>query len=165
VLARLSRLRYKDLEATFDRELREAEEEAKRIPSLSPRRELPAADELADYDRVFRLVPISPRAAITEAWREVELATAKAAASSGIDVGSHHIAGTRHMRLLSAQDVVPPEVLGVYDRLRRLRNGAAHAADFDIDVQEAERYVDIALGLARRLNSIGNANDERHRSP
>lgn len=36
----------------------------------------PAAEQLSDYDGVLRFVPISLRAAITEAWPEVEFAAA-----------------------------------------------------------------------------------------
>jgi len=149
VLTRLSRLKYKGVEATFERELEAIEAEVEAIPG---RRALPPSADVDD-DRVLRLAAISPRASITEAWREVELATMRAAQAQRIDVAGP-IAETRALRTLVAQGRVSEDVLPIYDRLRRLRNQAAHAQDFEIDADEAQRYASLALELARTLNGL-----------
>lgn len=156
ILSRLSHLKYKDLEAQFNRELGQVEEEAKKIETISQPGQLPSPEEESEYDRITRLVSISPRAAITEAWREIELATLKASRASGLDADTRHIAGTRHMRELVSRGLLSERILPIYDRLRRLRNRAAHVEEFAIDVADAERYIDVAINLARQLNRIGN---------
>lgn len=163
VLSRITHVKYKDIEAKFDRELQAAEDEAKALPLLPPPglppaptgKPLPLRPSIVRYDHVVRLISVSPRAAITEAWRELELATSRAAKTVGLDLEAGRIAGTRHIRELVQRDVLPKSVLPVYDRLRKLRNEAAHVADFDISVSEAERYIDVANSLTQVLDQIG----------
>jgi hypothetical protein len=153
VIGRLTHVKYKDWEAQFDRELREAERRAKEIPEVhrEPRLQLP---ESTEHERVLRLAQISPRAAVVEAWREVELATSRAARVAGLSVEGR-IAGTRHFQKLVQQEVVAGSFVPLYEQLRRLRNEAAHAPEFEIDQAEAERYVDLALAIVLALDRVG----------
>jgi hypothetical protein len=153
VVARLSRVKYRDVEATFERELEAIEAEVEAIPGPKVRASSAAVDE----DRVMRLAAISPRASITEAWREVELATMDAARAQDIDV-SGHIAGTRIVRQFVQRGLVNQNVLPIYDRLRRLRNSAAHSHDFQLDADEAQRYASLAIELARGLHELAGSN-------
>ena len=148
VLARLSRLKYKELEATFDEGLREVEklahaatipppERVKQIESLTPGTE----------ERLTRLVEISPRAAITEAWIEVESAISFAAERLDIS-NKDHISQPKLVQMLHEKGIMNNEVVTTYNRLRSLRNEAAHTQDFALSITETERYVDLAKGLA-----------------
>ena len=151
VIRRLSHVKYKEWEARFEKDLREAEENAKRIPVPVER---PAEiSEPSEYDRIVRLVEVSPRAAVTEAWREVEVATARAVQAAGLNVEAR-IAGTRRIHQLVQRELIPESIVPVYTQLRHLRNQAAHAVDFEIEASEAERFADLALGIATRLNEI-----------
>jgi hypothetical protein len=154
VVSRLTRVKYKDLEAQFDRELREAEKRAKEIPEVRGDSRLHLQGS-AEHPRLFRLAQISPRAAVVEAWREVELATSRAARAAGLPVEGR-IAGTRHLQKLVQQGVVGGSFVPLYEQLRRLRNEAAHAAEFDIDQTEAERYLDVALTIVDGLDRVGS---------
>lgn len=153
VFRRLSHLKYRDLEAKFEKGLREVEENARGILATTDMPQI--RPQPHEYDRIIGLVEISPRAAITEAWREVELATAQAAAAAGIDVEGR-IAGTRHIQQLVQRELAPPTIIPVYNQLRRLRNRAAHGAEFEVDTAEAERFADLALGIAVELNRIAD---------
>jgi len=42
----------------------------------------------------------------------------------------------------------------VYTQIRRLRNQIAHTFEFEIDSVEAERIVELALGIAAELNQV-----------
>jgi len=70
-------VKYKEWEANFQKDIREAEENAKKIPVID--KTLPKIAESSEYERILRLIEISPCSAVTEAWREVELATARKA--------------------------------------------------------------------------------------
>ena len=148
VLARLSRLKYKDIEATFDESLREVERIAHAVTLHPPEREIqiesltPGAEE-----RLNRLVEISPRAAITEAWIEVESAISFAAQQ--LDISNKDGRPQPNLvQMLHEKAIMNNEVVTTYNRLRSLRNQAAHAKDFALSITETERYVDLAKGLA-----------------
>ena len=48
----------------------------------------------------------------------------------------------------------------LYTNLRKLRNRAAHSPELDLDMAEAIRFVDLALGLANRLKSLTKTKNE-----
>ncbi len=148
VLARLSRLKYKELEATFDESLREVERIAPAVTLPPSEREMqiesltPGAEE-----RLTRLVEISPRAAITEAWIEVESAILFVAEQLDIS-NKDGIPQTRLVQMLHEKRIMDTEIVTTYNRLRLLRNEAVHSQDFPLSIAEAERYVNLAKGLA-----------------
>jgi len=151
IIRRLSHVKYKEWEANFQKDIREAEENAKKIPVID--KTSPKIAESSEYERILRLIEISPRSAVTEAWREVELATARAARSTGLNVEGQ-IAGTRHIYQLAQRNIIPEGIMPVYTQIRRLRNKIAHTFEFEIDSVEAERIVELALGIAAELNQV-----------
>jgi hypothetical protein len=117
---------------------------------------------LSSYDRFLRIAEISPRAAIMEAWRDIELATKQVADVAGISVGGN-IAGVKVIRQLAKRDLLPPTVASAYDGMRKLRARAAHAADFAIEQEEAERYIETANQLFMELKVLKLAiNSSKH---
>ena len=81
---RLSSFKYKEFEARFDEELRQVKQVAGAVrtgkieaPKSSP--------EPTEYEELLRIAEVSPRAAIAEAWRRVELAATEAARVAHID--------------------------------------------------------------------------------
>jgi hypothetical protein len=145
--SRLSSLQYKDFKAGFERDLKRLEGEVQalpaevRVPTDAPASENKAA--LSSYDRLVRIAEISPRAAIMEAWRDIEVTTKKVADAHGLSVDGA-VAGVKAIRDIVGRGLLPRSVIGVYEQMRRLRARAAHAADFAIDSEEAERYIDTA---------------------
>jgi hypothetical protein len=112
-----------------------------------------------------RLAEILPRAAIIEAWREVELAIEHAAISEGLTT-PRSLAGTTHSeypgvqaspavlaRLLFEKHVIDEATLSVLEQLRQLRNQASHLPNFQPSVDDAKEYVRLALALAFRIHS------------
>jgi hypothetical protein len=81
---RVSSLKYREFEARFDRELRAVNDEAKSLQAGQIDASAQSA-EPSEYDRLIRIAEVSPRAAISEAWRSVELAAANAARVAGVD--------------------------------------------------------------------------------
>jgi hypothetical protein len=148
VLGRLSRLKYKQLEATFDESLREVEKIAHAV-MLPPTERVRQTETLTPgaEERLDRLVEISPRAAITEAWLEVESAISFAGDKLGIS-NAGALSQANLVQMLHEKGIMNVGVLITYNRLRSLRNEAAHAQDFALSIKETERYVDLAKGLA-----------------
>ncbi|TOD07494.1 hypothetical protein CGJ72_23670, partial [Vibrio parahaemolyticus] len=78
ILLNLSKFKYGDFEASFDKDLRPVEETVKEVNEVVG----DTADTIRDVynyvlDNILRSAELSPRLAITDAWREVESNTIK----------------------------------------------------------------------------------------
>ncbi len=149
LLGRMSTFKYKEMEAKFEKELLKAETEAKKIITSEGKtwEEASARGVTTQHEQFQRIANISPRAAIIESWLDVEVAIIAAAEKAGLEVkppiNIHQLA----MHLFSMK-VLNNEVISVYQSLRKLRNQAAHMADFTLSYEEAIKYLDLALGVA-----------------
>ncbi len=156
VLSRLTRLKYKDLDADFGSAVRELEEEAQKIdisPALPPAKaETPMtgpSDRLAEAER---LVSDFPEPAVARAWQSVEDVLLEVATRLGVVRG----ANVRAMPLSIAAALVSSghidrgtvELLG---RMRKLRNLAVHGGGMPISSDEAREFVALARGISERL--------------
>lgn len=54
------------------------------------------------------------------------------------------IAGVKAIQELVNRGLLPSMLLSIYERLRRLRSRAAHAPDFVVDEEQAERFIEAA---------------------
>lgn len=159
----LSKLRFRGLEVEFDKSLKDAEDKARGLRLASPEdiKGIPEAlVPTSAYERLLEVAVISPRAAVTEAWRTIEFCTMEAAKAHGIEVRGA-IAGTRVIRKLVQREILEGGALGLYENLRKMRNKAAHAYEFEIDSEDAVRYVDLALSMANSLQMLFNKNKEK----
>jgi len=150
ILSRMSKLKYKDIEATFEHELSQVENrrEVYTEPEEQAQPETPA--EKSGYAQLLRIADVSPRAAVTESWRKIESAVDKVAAGMGMDT-KNPMSGVKAIRSLIQQKRVDPSLLEDYNSLRKLRNQAAHAEEFEISQTEAERYAGLAIEIASFL--------------
>jgi hypothetical protein len=99
------------------------------------------------------IAAVSPRAAILEAW--IDLEQAARAALKRRHAGLDAAALRQPIALASAlaeHGVLKPRRLAVFDELRNLRNAAAHAERFRLEPSAAVGYVGLAKGLASELD-------------
>lgn len=150
LLKRISQLKYKDVEASFDEGLAKAEANAAVIenPPLTITRQPEFSDRL---EQLRRIADVSPRASILEAWVLVE----EAAAKSGFVQGA---SSPRVNPFLFVEELVrlgklPIGSTSLVEQLRRLRNQAAHLPDFSITQDEADRYLQIAAKASELILS------------
>lgn len=148
ILSRLSHLKYKDIEANFTLELEKAENTADiiNIPQLEEKE----TNHTLDKQQLTRISEISPRAAIFEAWFNVENEIKNISDSLNLLLPEKghdlHI-----MKSLQENNIVNDEAMELYYRLKKLRNEAVHTPDFNIDSKEARRYLDLSKGLIAYL--------------
>jgi hypothetical protein len=149
----LQRLKYKDLELEFDRQLKEAEAEvADELPPSSAPALLPGVS-----DTIIELARVSPRAAVTEAWREVEAAAVEAARRNKISLnGERSTSPLRLIRALERAGLVDSDKRALFHDLRNLRNQAVHAPEFALSTEAALDYVSLARRLAEYLRRLGD---------
>ena len=105
---------------------------------------------------ISKLAEISPRSAVIEAFREVELTASKAVSkltdpSSG--GGARSIA---RLRLQLESTSLSKDDLDLLQQLGILRNKAAHYKDFDLHGMPIQTYIKLSLGLASRISAVGN---------
>jgi len=162
VFSRLSHLKYKDLEAKFEfeKDLDKAEEKSSSLPVLTEE-QLGYKDE--NYERLLEIAKFSPRAAILEAWIEVERAVMMLVQDLGLK-GLHRVPTYRALRTLVEREVVPIDISALYQDLRVLRNQAAHEEDFRPNMRQTERYLSLTLQLAaaiQALQTTGKVDNEK----
>lgn len=151
---RLSRLKYGDWEANFSRELEKAEEEAnsvslpKTVGTEQPETVLP------NIDHLLEVADVSPQAAILVAWPYVEESIREASERLDLDTDDT-VSQYRMMQRLIQAEAVAPEMKALYNRLRHLRNEAAHYHDFELGSEEAERYIQLIDRLIKYIKSVG----------
>lgn len=155
IFERVSKVKYRDFEAEFGRDLQDAEQKAEEV-KLPPPQDIKRATEpitlASSYDRLFELAAWSPRAAITEAWLRVEASIEEAAGVLQIEPRARR-AGREIIVELVQREKLPQNIVGLYDGLRKMRNNAAHAIEFEINPKEATSYVDLALGVALQIRN------------
>jgi hypothetical protein len=138
----LQRLKYGDLELDFGRKVQElAAKATSELPSSEGAR--PSLTEIA-Y--------LSPRAAVLEAWLELEAAAMDASKRHHLNLTSREMRSPLALgQALEKAGILDGKKLEIYHRLRNLRNAAAHAADFAFDPEVAIEYADLADRLVKHI--------------
>jgi hypothetical protein len=154
IASRISTLSYGDMKAEFEKDLDKLEKDVKELSvketSINIKHPKNDTVTLDSYERLSRIAEISPRAAIMEAWRDIEVTTKQVTDAYGIS-SQGQIVGVRAINELVQKHLLPQSVISVYEQMRRLRSRAAHAADFAISADEAKRYIDTAYRFHNTL--------------
>ena len=148
-------LKFKDFEIDFGRRLEELEAEADEaeLPSIPPpTTEAPGEPrrETDYWETIEGLSEVSPRAAISEAWRRVEWAIDDHFRRLGLERPRSY---QGMLRALRAQERPIPPAMTLFQELRVLRNRAVHARDFDIDPQRAIEFAQLADRIVASIES------------
>ncbi|WP_447215411.1 DUF4145 domain-containing protein [Citrobacter pasteurii] len=150
LILRLSRIKMGGAEAEFAENLDVAEALAVDTPVVN------IQDAVHDEDTEFsrrlsalqRIADVSPRAAIMESWLLIEEAAGKAGFVQGATIPRINI--PLFLDWLAREHRIDKNTAKLVEKMRHLRNSAAHLRDFELTRDEAERY----LKLATRLSLI-----------
>jgi hypothetical protein len=145
LLPQLTRIKYKDFEAEFSRDL-------ERIKETSDYQQIEASPLAERETELLSLAELAPNAAVLEAWREVER-TAKQLLNREGHAPDYAIGAPYRLmeRLLEKTQLLPQKDIKVFRELRTLRNKVAHAENYDISAGQAAEYVKLAMFLAGRM--------------
>ncbi len=141
----LRKLKYKELELEFSEGLKELKPPAENLQFQGPKG---AASDLE------RLAEVSPRAAIIEAWLQIEAEASRVAASFW--TGSNREVFRNYAKLgdyLEQCKVLNSRQAQNFRKLRELRNKAAHYETLEIDENAASVYVHAAVELVEHLRA------------
>lgn len=148
----LENLRYKELELKFSREIKQLQRE---IPDEvdTVTGEQISHSEATQSERLGQLVEMSPRLAIIEAWRLVELSAVEILRklSNKPSVTLHSTSDL--LNALKDNGFVKGDVYRFLQRLLFLRNRASHSSDFAVAEEDARRYTHNSLSVVVYLKS------------
>jgi hypothetical protein len=95
---------------------------------------------------------ISPRAAVVEAWLDLEAAAMEASKRHNLNLTSKEIRSPLTLgKALEEAGILDDKKLEIYHRLRNLRNAAAHATNFAFDPELAIEYANLADRLVKHI--------------
>jgi hypothetical protein len=147
----LKRLKVGELEAEFEKSVREIRDNLDR-ELLAKDKKAAAVIPQSELEDLTQLAEIAPNAAVLETWKTVELAAKKLIASRGYKLDYNTSMPYRLIeRILRKANLVEMKKIKVFDELRRLRNKIAHAADFEISSVQAREYIGLANSLRAYL--------------
>lgn len=157
ILQRFNKLKYKGIEADFDKELKPIENRAEILIEKTKEIKILPANREQYYNsnnRLLEIAEVSPRAAISESWRELEIVTVKLLTTLGYD--SSNVQMSKIFRNILIDNNYPQSIYDDYRKLRELRNKAVHANDFEISQSDAERYITTTLDIILFIQKITN---------
>lgn len=147
----LESLEWKDFRFRFGKRVHELAHEAREARVQAEAANAPPLDGEAHR---LQLADISPRAAILEAWIELEGAAAVALKRKGAAVTRQELQQpSRLADALITSGLLGPSQAGVLSELRRLRNAAAHARDPKITADTAREFVAVAAAFERLIRA------------
>lgn len=166
LISQATRLKYKDLQIDFGRELSEVTKQADAVlPEIqevkkefvAPIESKGEAEGKAEVNGVGEaiysfnhLATVSPQSAVLMAWLGVEKALVKLAAHHGISNNSRN--PSKLSRLLRQHGKIDRETYSIIEKLRNLRNEAAHSPDMDMNTGQAIEYKELVDRLSIKLS-------------
>jgi uncharacterized protein YutE (UPF0331/DUF86 family) len=160
VLLTLTKLKYKDLELDFGRELKQLEEQAKAIevkPTL-PKALAPSKREPSDLlNEAERLAQDFPEPAVAVGWQAVEEELMSVVVRLSISPDLHRYnSASKNAELLREQNAIDNRTLDVLKRMRNLRNMAVHGGHGHdrVSTDEAIEFIALARGVVEKLKAL-----------
>lgn len=147
----MKKLKYKDFELEFSQEIQALRSGTVGIEHAAG---IDKTTKPLETSKALDLVSYSTRAAIIEAWIELETA-AVSTASSFWNQGSSD-AFRNYSKLgdyLNQCGVLDDKQLVIFNKLRELRNKSAHAEELDLGENDARAYVELASNLAWHIKN------------
>jgi hypothetical protein len=145
----LKKLKYKEFELEFNEVLKEIDPTSSN--SSSSKSEEPKNPAVQKF---LALIEISPRAAIVEAWLNVETALIECGIRNGVFENSTlPKSSAEAANLLFSKEVISSNQVEAFKNLQLLRNKAVHNQElFEVNENIAKEYVGKSLLLALNFN-------------
>lgn len=147
LLPRLKKLKHNDTELEFIAGVKELAKE----DSALPKPEIESQEVKLNREVLQRLGNISPRSAVIEAYRIVEVAGVKAIEAFYPDLKGRDLHSQVQVSKMLRDKVLSSERYHQLRELLMLRNKAAHDEEFSLTGSPIETYIDVALSLSSEL--------------
>lgn len=139
----MRKLKFKELEMEFSRE----------VQALKSKVEI---DETAEIDTpAMSILSFSTRAAVLEAWSELENVAASLAASFWSSSNTSLFKNYARLgHYLHKCGVLNDTQLESFDELRKLRNKIVHTEELELTENDAKAYIVVASNLITQIRSL-----------
>ena len=161
VLLTLTRLKYKELELDFGRELKQLEQEARAIDIVpqKPKSIAPIKkDSLQLLEEATRFAQDFPESAVAVGWQAVEdeLMSAVMRLAISPDYPPYNSA-LKNAQLLKEQDAIDERTFAILSRMRILRDMVVHRVRVGTSIttsEEAIEFLALARGMVEKLRTL-----------
>ncbi|HHF3031622.1 TPA: hypothetical protein ACPJ1C_000781 [Vibrio diabolicus] len=162
---RVSKFKYKDVEANFGQELQKIEGKAKNLPKHSATsiyhdkeywEKMTIRGVCTQWEQIKRIADTSPKAAILEAWLDVDIAVFAAARAGDIDT-SKFSTPVSQARELMDNGHVPRDIWPIITDLHRLKRQVEKSNDFSTSYDETMTFIDLSLKTGNEFREFAMA--------
>lgn len=157
---RMSKFKYKGVEANFGQELQKLEGEVKKLPTHTHLHhdkkyweKMTARGLFTQWEQIKRISETSPKAAILEAWLDVEISVSSAASSANIDTNEFSTAISQARKLME-NGHLPGGVWAIITDLNKIKRKVENAHDFSISYEETMKFFDLALKTGNEFRNF-----------
>lgn len=151
----LRKLKYKEFEAEFGEGVREIGETLPLPKETGAVKAEQKAEPSGLHEQLLRLAETAPRAAVLEAWLQVEHAAQRLVSRTGVADRSLRMVGPSIMRTyLERTGALSPKQQEGFNKLRALRNKVVHYVEVSLPLDEVLEYVELALALAAQFDKL-----------
>lgn len=148
----MRRIKYKGIELEFGVAARAIAEEVKEaVPPLNPDVRISGSTREALKIKLEAISELAPRAAILEAWLQVESAAADVLRAKGLDSLKSYPGPLQLREGLHKGGVLNRQQVRIFEQLRILRNEAVHVPDAQFTKDAVASYIDSAISMASHL--------------
>jgi hypothetical protein len=156
LISSIHEVKYGDLELIVKRDLDQAQQSIETIQTQAEGLVLHALRfKKPEISELVSLAEIAPRAAVIEAWAQLEAAGAEFVQKHGPSDLSGQRSPVTFGEVLRRPDLIPSEVKNAIQKLRNIRNRTIHSPEFQPSVEDAERYVLLSMVVIEDLRRIG----------
>lgn len=113
-----------------------------------------AVEERRRQDMLYSLAIRHPPSAVMQAWLEVEQEALELAERIDLFPASRPRSALNIFRALRSRGVIDPDIAGIVDELRHLRNSAVHERQPNISTEDAIEYIEVAERAAEYLRRL-----------
>lgn len=146
----LRRLRWKDVEAEFERELSVVRDITEQVAVPIEPAPMIEPGDTQRAQTMLRLAELSPRAVVIDAWAALEAAGRAALPAAP---GAHPLPAARLGDALLEAGALDDATFQIYSILRALRNRVAHEHQYQLDPGEALEYASFASAVVDHLEA------------
>lgn len=152
-LPRLQKVKFKELEAEFDRDLDKIEKDVKDA-GLEDIEDAEVVEDL--QERLEQISQISPNAAIVEAFRSLEKSAKSLIKSKNLHP-NYKVASPYKLieRVLDQSNFLSKKEISIFRDLRNLRNKITHS-DLHATKKQADEYIELAALLIAKIDDAAN---------
>lgn len=153
----LRRFKYKDIELEFGAATQAIADEVKRaVPSPEKEVTLSGHPQAAAQARLESIAELAPRAAILEAWLQVEAAAADVIRTKGLAPLNSFPGPLRLREGLQKGGILNSRQVAIFEQLRALRNEAVHVPDAEFTKLGVASYIESAISMASYLEGLAS---------